>query len=79
MKLVWASPLKQGEPVVTLSGLTGAGRSTFTFRHHLYEAHTHRLAAVCEVVALTMHLETRKAVPLEEAVRNAILKDLLKR
>ncbi|WP_417766791.1 acyl-CoA thioesterase [Stappia sp.] len=79
MKLVWASPLKQGEPVLTLSGLTGASRTTFTFRHYLYEARTHRLAAICDVVALTMHLETRKAVPLQEEIRSAILKNLLKR
>jgi acyl-CoA thioester hydrolase len=78
MKLVWASPLKMGEPAVTMSGLTGASTSTFSFRHYLFEARTLRLAAVCDVVALAMNLKTRKAVKLEDEVRSGIIKAVLK-
>eukprot|EP00873_Tetraselmis_striata_P015000 jgi/Tetstr1/435264/TSEL_024183.t1 len=78
MKLAWTGPLKPGDPVVTYSGLTGAANSTFSFRHHLFEARTHRLAAVCDVVALTMDLKTRSAVSLDDEVRASILKSVLK-
>jgi len=78
MKLVWHGPLKPGDPVVTMSGLTGAGGKTFSFRHHLFEARTHRLAAVCDVMALTMDLKTRKAIKLDDDVRAAILNGALK-
>ena len=78
MRLAWHGPLKPGDPVLTLSGLTGAARSTFSFRHHLFEARTLRLAAVCDVIALTMDLKRRKAVALEEPVRAAIEQSLLK-
>ncbi|MHC5654396.1 acyl-CoA thioesterase [Stappia sp.] len=79
LKLSWLGPLKPGDPVVTYSGLTGAGNTTFTIRHHLFEARTQRLAAVCDVVSLALDLETRKSVPLGEDVRSAILKATLKR
>ncbi|MBC01279.1 MAG: hypothetical protein CML67_17240 [Rhodobacteraceae bacterium] len=78
MKLAWTGPLKPGDPVVTYSGLTGAANSTFSFRHHLFEARTLRLAAVCDVVALTMDLKTRSAVSLDDEVRARILKSVLK-
>lgn len=72
MKLAWAGPLKLGDPVVVISGLTGASNTIFSFRHHMFEARANRLAAVCDVVALAMDLDTRKAVPLEPEVRKAI-------
>lgn len=78
MKLVWASPLKPGEPVLCVSGLTGAARSTFSFRHHLFETRTQRLAAVCDAVVIAMDLEHRKSVPLEDSVRSAIAQSVMK-
>ncbi|WP_186397094.1 thioesterase family protein [Stappia sp. TSB10GB4] len=79
MKLVWTSPLKLGDTVMTLSGVTGAAASTFSFRHYLFEARANRLALICDVVALTMSLKTRRAVRLEDQVRGAIVKDAMKR
>lgn len=67
MKLSWVSPLKSGDAVVVASGLTGCNSKTFTMRHHLFESRTKRLAAVCDVVALVMDLEARKAVELPES------------
>ncbi|MXN65912.1 thioesterase [Stappia sp. GBMRC 2046] len=72
MKLAWAGPIKAGDPVIVISGPVAAAKSTFTFRHHLFEARASRLAAICDVVALTMGLETRKAVPLEDDIRKSI-------
>jgi len=73
MKLTWVSPLKSGDPVKVISGLTGASNKTFTLRHHLFEARTDRLAAVCDVVALMMDLTKRKAVQLPEGTKKAIM------
>jgi len=79
MKLVWTSPLKLGDTVMTLSGVTGAAATTFSFRHHLFEARTNRLVLICDVVALAMSLKTRRAVRLEDQVRSAIVKDAMTR
>jgi len=73
MKLTWVSPLKSGDPVKVITGLTGASDKTFTMRHHLFEARTDRLAAVCDVVALMMDLKKRKAVPLPEGAKKTIM------
>uniref|UniRef100_UPI003BABEA80 acyl-CoA thioesterase n=1 Tax=Stappia sp. TaxID=1870903 RepID=UPI003BABEA80 len=79
LKLCWAGPLKVGEPVVTLSGVTGAGTTTFTIRHHMFEARTQRFVAAADVVCLALDLETRKAPPLADDVRQEILKAALRR
>lgn len=72
MKLCWFGPLKAGDPLIVISGPVAASKSAFTFRHHLFETRASRLAAVCEVVALTMDLTTRKSAPIEDSVRKAI-------
>ncbi|WP_150496388.1 thioesterase family protein [Roseibium aquae] len=72
MKLTWISPLKAGDPVKVISGLTGVADKTFTMRHHLFEARTERLAAVCDVVALVMDLKKRGAVALPDTARKQI-------
>lgn len=77
MKLAWIGPLKVGDPMIVVSALISASRSTFVFRHHLFETRASRLAAICETVALAMDLKTRKAVPLPEEVRKAILEHTL--
>lgn len=79
LRVVWFGPLKPGDPVVTLSGLTGAGSTTFTLRHHLFESRAQRLVAMADVVSLALDLETRKSVRLDEEIRSAILKATLKR
>lgn len=78
MKLTWASPLRAGDAVMVVSGLTGAGEKIFTMRHHLFEARTRRLSAVCDVVALAMDLTTRKTVPLPEGAQKEIARISLK-
>ncbi|MBA5779144.1 thioesterase family protein [Stappia sp. F7233] len=77
MKLAWLGPLKAGDPIIVVSAPIAASRSTFAFRHHLFETRASRLAAVCETVALTMDLKTRKAVPLPDDIRKAILERTL--
>jgi acyl-CoA thioester hydrolase len=73
MKLTWASPLKAGDTIVVASGLTGSsGNKTFSMRHYLFESRTKRLAAVCDVVALVMDLNARKAVELPETAMKDI-------
>lgn len=74
MKLTWASQLKSGDTIAVISGFTGVSEKTFTFRHHLFESKTKRLAAICDVVALTMDLKTRKAVALPETAHKDIAK-----
>ncbi|MDD7911116.1 thioesterase family protein [Pseudovibrio exalbescens] len=72
-KLTWISPLKTGDAVVVLSSFTGVQNNVFSLRHHIYESRTNRLAAVCDMVALTMDLEKRSIVPIENDVREKIL------
>lgn len=74
MKLVWNTPLKDGDAVIVVSGFTGVQRNTFTMRHHIFETRTSRHAATLDVVALAMDLETRKAVQLPEEAVQAISK-----
>ncbi len=74
MKLIWHTPLKSGDTVVVASGFTGAQNKTFGMRHHIYESRTSRLAAILDVVALTMDLKERKAIELPEDARKAIAK-----
>lgn len=77
MKLTWASPLKNGDAVVVVTGFTGVNTRTFSMRHHLFESRTNRLAATLDVVALTMDLTARKAVPLPEEAHQSISKMLI--
>ncbi|WP_417670568.1 acyl-CoA thioesterase [Roseibium sp.] len=74
MKLTWISPLKTGDMFLIASAPTSVQSKTFTLRHHLFESRTQRLAAVCDVVALVMDLEARKAVPLPERAAAEISK-----
>ncbi|NBN64260.1 thioesterase [Microvirga tunisiensis] len=74
MKLAWASPVKAGDSVVVASGVTGCQASTFTMRHHMYEARTGRLVCICDAVVLPMSLQTRRALPLNPDQREAILR-----
>ncbi|WP_150524322.1 acyl-CoA thioesterase [Roseibium sediminis] len=64
MKLTWFSPLKVGDAVTVVSGVTNMAEKVFTLRHHLFETRTQRLAAICDVVALMIDLKERRAVPL---------------
>ncbi|WP_040615805.1 thioesterase family protein [Roseibium sp. TrichSKD4] len=64
MKLTWLSPLKVGDAVGVVSGVTSMGDKVFTLRHHLFETRTQRITAICDVVAMMMDLKTRKAVEL---------------
>lgn len=79
MKLSWASPLKTGEPVVVVTGFTNVNAKTFSFRHHMFEARTNRLAATLDVVGLVMNLKTRKAVPLPQDAVKTIARGALDR
>ncbi len=72
-KLSWISPLKLGDVVEVISTLTGVQDNTFTVRHHLFEARTKRLVAVCDQVSISMDLNTRKTVPMTEEIRAALL------
>lgn len=77
MKLTWATPLKSGDTVVVATGFTSVGANIFTMRHHLFESRTARLAATLDVVAMTMDLASRKAVPLPEEAHSSISKMLI--
>ncbi|MES0869070.1 acyl-CoA thioesterase [Pseudovibrio sp. SCP19] len=72
-KLSWISPLKLGDMVQVISTLTSVQENTFTIRHHLFEARTKRLAAVCDQVSISMDLNSRKTVPLTEDFRSALV------
>ncbi|OKL42640.1 thioesterase family protein [Pseudovibrio exalbescens] len=72
-KLTWISPLKSGDTVVVLTSFTGVQKNVFTLRHYIFESKTNRLAAVCDMVALTMDLEKRSIVPIADDVREAIM------
>ena len=74
MKLSWAGPIKAGDSVIVASGITSCQASTFSMRHHLFEARTARLVALCDAVVLPMHQETRKAIQLGAEHREAILR-----
>ncbi len=77
MKLSWSSPLKAGDVVLVATGITGCNAKTFTMRHHLFEARTNRLAAVCDVVALAMDLNTRRAVEIPEATKKEMARQAM--
>lgn len=79
MKLCWHTPLKSGEPIVVATGFTGVQNTTFSMCHNMFEAHTNRLVATLDVIALTMDLDTRAAVPLPEDAHKAISKILMDR
>ena len=72
-KLSWISPLKLGDMVQIISTLTSVQENTFTIRHHLFEARTKRLAAVCDQVSISMDLNSRKTVPMTEDFRSALV------
>lgn len=72
MKLTWASPLKVGDAIEVVTGLTGCDQKTFNFRHYLFESRTKRLAAVCDVVGLVLDLESRTAVALPDGAKETI-------
>lgn len=68
-KLTWLSPLKAGDAVLVVSGVTAVQDKSFTLRHHLFESRTKRMAAVCDSVVLSMDLRDRKAVTFPEQAR----------
>ncbi|GAA0777778.1 thioesterase [Roseibium denhamense] len=72
MKLTWATPLKTGDMIQVVSGFSGVQEKTFSMRHHIFESRTNRLAAVLDVVALTMDLSSRRAVSLPDDAPKAI-------
>jgi acyl-CoA thioester hydrolase len=74
MKLTWLTPLKTGDMIQVVSGFTGVSSKTFSMRHHLFESRIGRLAAILDVVALTMDLTRRTAVDLPEEAYQIINK-----
>ncbi|GAB2185375.1 thioesterase family protein [Roseibium sp. LAB1] len=77
MKLTWITPLKTGDAMLVISGFTGVHPKTFCMRHHLFESRTNRLAAVLDVVALTMDLTKRVAVEQPDEAYQSINKMLI--
>lgn len=64
-KLTWtATPPGAGDLVHVVSSPRGAARTTFALRHDVVATETGRRLATLDVVALTMDLATRRAIPL---------------
>ncbi|PLX37498.1 MAG: hypothetical protein C0606_04125 [Hyphomicrobiales bacterium] len=72
MKLSLATGLRAGDLVHMVTKYTGVARKTFTFRHHLFESRTGRLAAVGDATGVVMDLATRKAIELPERIQDHI-------
>lgn len=69
VRLDIAEPLRAGDPVLLLSGLTGHAARTITFRHEIFDMRRDRVAAHGEVTALAMDLAARRAIAWPEADR----------
>lgn len=63
MKLTIHLPLRAGAAIRVLSGLTGFGAKTISFRHHIVDAATGETAATGEITGLAIDLGTRRSVP----------------
>ncbi|MEP3275098.1 MAG: thioesterase family protein [Stappiaceae bacterium] len=67
MKLSYGTALKMGSSVQVVSGITGMGSKTFSFRHHVFDVVSGAAVAMVDVVALSLDLKTRKAVELPKS------------
>lgn len=75
-KLTMTGPCAAGDAVIVMSGLTGYGAKTISFRHFVLNAANGRCCAVGEVTGLAVDLASRRAVAWP-ADREAIFKSKL--
>jgi acyl-CoA thioester hydrolase len=69
MKLTRTGPLAFGDLVHVVSRPIAVARSTLTFENLFIKSDTGEAAAIAQVTALMMNLETRRAAPLPEEKR----------
>lgn len=74
MRLSLGLPVPAGTLTRVVTKWRGAENTTFSFRHHLFDATNGHCHAIVETAALVMDLERRKAVPLSDDHRTAIRK-----
>ncbi len=72
MKISFHHPPIAGDLVHIVSTVTGYSRTTFLLRHTLFDSRTDRVFAVADIVHLVMHLDTRRAVPLDAECVNVL-------
>lgn len=68
MKLSRINSLRQGDLVHMVSCCARVERKAFSFRHHLFETQSGRLAAIGDATGIVMDLATRKSVILPERI-----------
>lgn len=64
--------VRAGTLVHVRSGLTRIGTKSIEYRHSLLNSETGELHATCEAVTVRFDLLARKAVPLEESIRERL-------
>ena len=66
-RLAYLSELLPGETLVVRSAVLEVRSKTIRFVHHMHEASSDRLAAVCQLVGVHIDAQARKARALPEA------------
>jgi acyl-CoA thioester hydrolase len=78
MRICPLGPASVGAPLVSLAGLIDVARSTFTVRDVIFDGLSGKAVAVVGSTALLMDLATRKAVPFDPAIRERMLRAIVR-
>ena len=76
LKISYRKAPRAGDLIHNVSTVTGYSGTTFRLRHHLFDSRRDRLVAIADVVHLVMHLDTRRAVPLDEERKQVLARRL---
>ena len=68
----WTEPPRAGDAVHVVTTVRDFSRTTFQLRHHVFDSRRDRILAVGDVVHLVMRLDTRRAMPLADEVKEVL-------
>jgi len=71
-RFVYRKPARTGDLLVIKSGLKSVGAKTYCWCHWLFDADTGECFATAEAVAISLDLETRKAIDIPPEMRETL-------
>jgi acyl-CoA thioester hydrolase len=71
-RFIYRKPARAGDLIVIKSGLKSVGAKTYCWCHWLFDADTGECFATAEAVAISLDLETRKAIDIPPEMRETL-------
>lgn len=76
-RLIYRKPARSGDLLIVKSGLKSVSEKTYVWSHWLINAETGEAFATSEAVAISLDLETRRAIAIPDAMREQLLRQIV--